>query len=343
MSTNTQKIIISLVLMLFPLGLLACGQKITQIVPPVAPTRDIFPYRTSTAITIPLIPEISTPLPSTSNPTPTPFSHIIEKGETMLGIAIRYGIALEDLQAANPDIDPNMLSVGSQLIIPLGDALQGIVMTPTPIPVTLGAPNCYQTSDDGAWCFVLVENHLPYALENISARVGLISQEDNHFVEGTAFPPLNRIGSGKKVPLMLFFSPPVPTLFSVKTELLTAVANAEDSTRYVNGEVVIDEVKITSDGQTATARGRVIFPNSTEYPGLVWLVAVAYGDDGSVVGVRKWEAVFPSVNPEPLLIGTPEIMMTVSPIAILPVSFEMKVFSLGPDIKQVEVLLEAHP
>jgi hypothetical protein len=44
----------------------------------------------------------------------------------MLGIAFLYGISLADLKAANPGVNPNFLSIGSQLIIPISGEIAEI-------------------------------------------------------------------------------------------------------------------------------------------------------------------------------------------------------------------------
>ncbi len=52
-------------------------------------------------------------------PTPTPFTYVIEKGDTMGVIAYRFGVSVADLKAANPEVDPNLMSVGTSLVIPI--------------------------------------------------------------------------------------------------------------------------------------------------------------------------------------------------------------------------------
>src|SRR5512141_2101170 len=114
---------------LIAIGLIlaACSAKTESHPPPLAVNSSataspaaagqLTPYRspTGTVTPTPTDPATPTPLPS---PTPTPRSHTVVKGEDMFGIALRYGVTLEELKAANPDVNPNFLSVGAVLVIP---------------------------------------------------------------------------------------------------------------------------------------------------------------------------------------------------------------------------------
>jgi hypothetical protein len=142
---------------------------------------------------------------------------------------------------------------------------------------------------------------------------------------------------------MVFFPSPIPAIFSAKAELLTAVAIPYSSNRYLKVETEINGVRIHENRRMATVHGRLIFTDSVVYPGIVWLAAIAYGDDGQVVGVRKWEAIFPQEDQVPISSDTPEVILTPTQVSILPVSFQVDVYSLGPAIKQVDVVVEARP
>jgi LysM repeat protein len=82
----------------------------------------------------------ASPSPSpqpTPAPTPTPdhVLHVIQPGETLTAIAIRYGVTVEAIVVANGITDPNHIQAGDVLIIPLGDAA-----SPTPGPSATPAP-----------------------------------------------------------------------------------------------------------------------------------------------------------------------------------------------------------
>ncbi len=66
--------------------------------------------------------------PGTAATTPTPIStagtaasgrvHIVRRGETLQSIALKYGVTVRELSAANHIRNPNFIYVGQRLIIP---------------------------------------------------------------------------------------------------------------------------------------------------------------------------------------------------------------------------------
>lgn len=49
----------------------------------------------------------------------TVVEHAVEQGETLSHIAVRYGISVRDLQAANPDVRPRYMRPGTLLTVPI--------------------------------------------------------------------------------------------------------------------------------------------------------------------------------------------------------------------------------
>ena len=55
--------------------------------------------------------------------------YIVQKGDTLNVIALRFGVSPADLASVNGITDPNSLQAGARLIIPGLDGIQGILTT----------------------------------------------------------------------------------------------------------------------------------------------------------------------------------------------------------------------
>ncbi len=77
-------------------------------------------------------------------PTATPTTYVVQSGDTLGVIAERYELAVEDLMAANGLTDPNALSVGQLLIIPVPGSPAA---SPTEPPPTNAPPLPTATPD----------------------------------------------------------------------------------------------------------------------------------------------------------------------------------------------------
>lgn len=59
--------------------------------------------------------------------------YIVQKGDTLLGIAQRFGVDLTDLEQANGITNPNLVKAGDSLVIPGLEGIQGVLET-TKVP-----------------------------------------------------------------------------------------------------------------------------------------------------------------------------------------------------------------
>lgn len=290
------------------------------------PTRlgTLNPYHTRTPTSTPLAsPTHTLPLPS---PTPTPIRHVVKKGEDMFGIALRYGIAPQALLEANPTVNPRVMSVGTVLIIPAVElpTPTGQVPSPTPQPLDLGEPVCYAVLDGGAWCFVVVQNPLEQALEDVVAVIRVSGSAQGELLERTAYAPLNLFPAGKRLVLSAYFPAPFPESPQVAAELRTAHPVPGEDGRYLPATVEVEQVQVASDGRSAVVLGNVSFTESSNKIQTLWLALQAFDEAGKPVGVRRVDLPVPVQDAQS-------------------VPFEATVYSAGAPISSVEVLVEARP
>lgn len=256
---------------------------------------DLQPYHTVTPSPTLAEPEglllsFETPLP-----TPTPFTYTVQPGDTLSAIALRFGVSLDDLVAANPDVAPNAMSVGTALKIPSNPGNPSGEATPTPVPFTVQQIECYLTAERGLWCFVLVRNDYPDFMENVIAQVTLVDAAGAALVSQPAIAPLNIIPPGQALPLAVFFPSEVPAGVEVRVQILTAVRLLPADERYLPATLHNTLARVDWSGRSAQVSGQVRLSECSGETrcapaSQIWLAAVAYDEAGRVVGVRRWES-----------------------------------------------------
>jgi hypothetical protein len=231
---------------------------------------------------------------------------------------------MDDLQAANPEISPNAMSVGQVINIPSIPENPSGEPTPTPASFTIQQIECYPTADQGMWCFVLAHNDLPELLENVGAQVMLVGADNTVLASQTALLPLNILPPDTALPLTVFFPPEVPVGAKPQVQVLTAIRLLPNDERYLPATIHNTLVQVNADGRSAHAEGQVFLPEDANTATQVWVTGTTYDESGRVVGVRRWES-----------------DEGIAPGGSLP--FEFIVSSLGGGIERVEFAVEARP
>jgi LysM repeat protein len=297
----------------------ACASQSTQSAPRIG---DLIPYLTSTPAPLPspegLVP-LTTPLPS-----PTPFTYTVQPGDSMSVIAERFGVSLDDLQAANPDVSSSAMSVGQVLRIPSDPDNPSGEPTPTPAPFVIEQIECYPTANRGMWCFVLAFNDSPDFMENLSAQVTLVDSKNSVLASQAALSPLNILPPDTSLPLTIYFPPEIPLDARPQVQILTAIRLMPDDERYIPAAINNTLVQVNAGGHSALVSGLVLSLSETSVANQIWVAATAYDDAGRVVGVRRWES-----------------NASLTPGESLP--FEFMISSLGGKIASVEFAVEARP
>jgi LysM repeat protein len=343
-------------------GLASCQVESTETVPSTTPHVLLIPYHSPTpenpsnspgsAISTALVSPTLTALPA---PTATPYLYQVKKGDTLLGIALHYGLTLEALQAANPKVNPNFLSVGTELVIPIAQAskLPTATPSPTPLPLSIDAPRCFPEEGTGAWCVAQVSNVQSYAVDNLQVWFSLADSSGTVVTRTQVTPLLDWIPAGDTLPFLAFFSagrlPVAIQALAARAALSDANPVPAQGGRYLPLRAQASQVQINPDRLQAVVQGQIDYPQPalpeatgsalqstvTSTPTLqptlppdlikanvIWLLAVAYDAQGKVVGARRWQA-DKGLKPSGSM------------------NFTVTVYSLGPPIDHVQVVLEA--
>jgi LysM repeat protein len=253
-----------------------------------------------------LAPATATPLAMTAEPpspastpviiasptaTATPVTHVVAAGETMLGIAIDFGVSLAALQAANPTVEPRFLSIGTVLVIPPPEGSFAAAATnlapPPPANATLSQPSCYPTGSGSLYCLVEARNPNDQPLENVSARILLAGPDGMPFASQSAFGALDLIPPGGAIPLAALFQPaPTQVVAAAGVELETAILVSAplSATQPVLLDVTAPPGAVL--GERWTVAGTVHNPAAQPLPS-AWVVLSVYDASGRLTGYRK--------------------------------------------------------
>src|SRR5688572_13077902 len=254
----------------------------------------LIPFATSTRSPISPTGTLQTPEgvvgAETPLPTPTPFTYTVQRGDTISSIALKFGVSMDDLQAANPEISPSAMSVGQVINIPSNPENPSGEPTPTPASFSIQQIECYPTADQGMWCFVLVHNEFPDFLENVSAQVTLVDGTNATLASQAALLPLNILPPNTSLPLTVFFPPQVPPGAKPQVQVLTAIRLLPDDERYLPATIHSTLVQVNADGRSARVNGQVLLPADANTANQIWVTGTTYEKTGRVVGVRRWES-----------------------------------------------------
>lgn len=273
-------------------------------------------YLTATAVqtsTPNVIVILETPVPSS-----TPATYVIQSGDTISQLAEKFKISQDALRAANPDLNPNSMTIGETILIPDPSSALAAASTPTPIPAPVTQAVCHPSADSGLWCFALVQNNTADILENVSAQITLLDSNGVMITSQIAFTPLDIIPANSSMPVYIFF-PNTPTDVTPQVQIMTALqANASS---YLPAIINNSLAQIKSSRKTAQLSGQVYLPPEAQAATQTWVAAVAYDKNGTVVGIRRWEGggIQPGAS----------------------INFNFAVSSLGGDIEAVEFFVQS--
>ncbi len=287
MKSNSTYQLILISLMFFLAGCVPSGQlSLPDSVFTSTPVTPTFASTLTPTIThTPTPRQTPTLLPS---PTSTPGVHTIKSGETLLGIAWSYNVSLDELKSLNPDVNPNIMVVGTELLIPVATLLPtNLTPEPTPIQLPLEGLNCLPDAEGGAWCLVWVNNTSSESYENVTVGFNLADLQASQVFSNQSTAPLNILLAGGKIPVAIYFSSPVPQPFQNSAQFISAIPYNPDSGRYLSIDVEVNAEELTLDDQLISISG---IYSMDEDASNITIVAVALDDQGNMIGLRRWQS-----------------------------------------------------
>lgn len=274
--------------------LTACGKIITPQPTAIAPspTHTATPTsRVRVTATAPLLPPADTATPTAS---PTPVIHVVQEGETLLGIALDYGVSLQALQAANGIEDPRFLQPGQSLVIPIGQETTGqtsgsglLLPTPTPMPFGVRGIALYETPVGSLWCLGEVVNTTDVPLTNVRVRLMLYDAAGQSMTEAEADAAADLLPPGERAPFAFLFTGPPAGWASYQVTVVRGEAAGALADLYV--PIVVTEVTGQPTGRQFQVSGTAQNASTDRAAGSLTVIVTTYDAQGLVTGFRQAE------------------------------------------------------
>ena len=273
--------------------LVGCGQVVTlSPTPTPAPTATL-----PVNVVVATLEPTATPAPYTPEPTPTatvtptPIVHTIQSGETLLSVASQYNVSVSALQDANGILDPRLLQLGQELIIPrqeeLDAALAGtLTPTPTPLPVAVENILFSETTIGGLSVLGEVWNNTGTPLEQVRVGAVLLDDAGQEVARAEGLVALDLVDVDERAPFAVLFGEQPGKFARYQVFALRAVP------AYVGSyyrDLEVNDIAFNGEGYasyTVTGRVKNIGPEEAVQ---VQVVLTAYDPLGRVVATRKIE------------------------------------------------------
>jgi LysM repeat protein len=274
------------------------------------------PSATSTALPIALA--TATPPP----PSPTPFTYTVRESDTRNGNACRFGVTLDGLRAANPQVDERFLSIGQALVIPLTAPSSPEAAAATPYPLQLETPRCYLQLGGSAWCVSGLRNPGPTTVTSILVEFAVYDAQGRALLTSQVTPPLGFLPAGGTLPAAVLVGSGLTQAPRAEAHLVRAAAVADPAQNALPLEVLEASPQTLEGGLQVNLRAR-LSPEAAAPAAGIRALLVLYNSHDQIVG---WHAL------------DLDQVWAIGEIHEL----RMRAYTLGEAVSRHELLLEAH-
>lgn len=271
-----------------------CGQLITPEPVAVSPVEGT-PTSQLRMTPIPTVTARPTATPRPATPsatpsptvTPTPIIYAVQKGDTLLSIAIQFGVSVEAIQTTNGIIDPRLLQIDQVLIIPNPEDERDTAPTPTstPFPVVVRGVSFQRTPQGSLWAFGEVANPGSDPLSEIVVEVSLYDAEGKLLSSEAVFTQLDLLLPDHSIPFAILFTDPPSPFAQYQASAISAVPILGE-TRYYLDLVPIETSATLIGGSTYRISGQLenVGNHNVE---AIKLVATAYDASNQILAQRQ--------------------------------------------------------
>ncbi len=269
------------------LMLTSCGRVVSERPTPT----QVFPsVQTGTPMATPVVVRVptATPIP-TPTLSPTPIIYVVQPGDTLYGIALKYGVSVSALQETNGITDPKLLQVGQRLVIPAprgnGRGTESPRLpTPTPMPLLVQGFRCTTNALGSLSCVGEVINPQPLPMQNVQVQIVLRDGEGRELGVGIAGTALEILASGGRSPFALVFATIPAGYAQAEAQVVRAEPTQEPGRRY--GPVGVARAQGGEEGVDFVVRGQARNADAVPLRRINVVVAFYDGQD-RLLGFRQ--------------------------------------------------------
>ena len=244
--------------------------------------RPSLPQQITTLAVTTISADTPTSAPATDAPSPTPILYTIQEGDTLLDIALSHGISLDALRAANIGSDLGLLQIGQTVVIPSGsDSAVIDIPSPTPLPLSIQPPTCYETRAGTTVCLGSIVNPHDDVAGGVTVEVRLLRSGGESPLVEIATVEQSLILPGTLAPYRVAFNTPW-TEFTGATAILRSADATFDSSILTLG-VENQRVQLVDGSFEVSAD---LENTSTEIAQPLRAVVTLQNEAGEVIGYR---------------------------------------------------------
>jgi LysM repeat protein len=224
--------------------------------------------------------------PPTETAAPTPETYTVQSGDTLVGIAAARGVSLEELLGLNPDIQPELLLVGQEIIVPPGPEIQPTAapVDDGPISVEISGLTTYVSATGGTWVLGEIINRGSRAVELLQVQMSLVSSEEGLQASQMVWITPVTIPTAGQAPFGALFSDVSPVGVSARAEIVGGREVNDLGNRYLDLAVTDAEVTI---GRNPIRVSGTIENRGQDQAGRISIVTTFYDDQGWVTGFHE--------------------------------------------------------
>ncbi len=234
---------------------------------------------------------LALPIPTyTLDPTPAYLSYVIISGDTLVDIAARLGVSVTDIEAVNPGIKAELLSVGQEINLPpieakTPEAPPGDELDLGPGLEVLGLANYVATVGD-LWVLGSVKNNSSVPLGSVKVDITISSRNGQILASQDVLTQPDIIFPGELSAFAALFENHLIEDDFVKASISNQRLDIDP--KFLSMDLNLEDSNVSSEGLLITYHGSVVNSGSERLSDII-VSAIFFDEFNGVIGFRMTE------------------------------------------------------